>query len=225
MAGARAAWGIEGLWGSNQDQARETLLQELFPDVGQTYVDWDLTSGNAFEAFMFKRQEMLPNERPSLWRTNGSWEVTSDRETPSLGMIHMAHYGSLPPIWEFLDKPSNESLPLLSLEEFTDIVNGCSPDALRRNAFAIFRIVVMAQEVHEALQDAHNEMGLAKITPERPTDEVGNQSAADRPGLTEQDAASAARQQEALASAAAHAERASTATPSYEDNSLKLKHT
>jgi len=26
LAGARAAWGIEGLWGSHQDQARETLL-------------------------------------------------------------------------------------------------------------------------------------------------------------------------------------------------------
>ena len=88
-------------------------------DVDQTYVDWDLTS---FEAFMLKRQEMLPDERLSLWRFSGSWEVTSDRETPSMGMIHMTHYGSLLPIWEFLDKPSNESLPLLSLEEFTDIV-------------------------------------------------------------------------------------------------------
>ena len=97
MAGARAAWGIEGLWGSHQDRARETLLQELFPDVGQNYVDWDFTSGNSFEAFMLKRQEMERDERPSLWRTNGSWEVTSDRETPSMGMIHMAHYGSLPP--------------------------------------------------------------------------------------------------------------------------------
>ena len=54
-------------------------------------------------------------------------------------------------------------------------------------------------------------MDLAKITPERPTDEVGNQTAADRPGLTEQDAASAARQQEALASAVAHAEHARVA--------------
>ena len=67
------------------------------------------------------------------------------------------------------------------------------------------------QEVHEAFQEAHLAMGLAKITPERPTDEVGNQTAADIPGLTEQDAASAARQQEALASAAAHAERARVA--------------
>ena len=36
-------------------------------------------------------------------------------------------------------------------------------------------------------------MDLAKITPEHATDEVGNQFAADRPGLTEQDAASAVR--------------------------------
>ena len=39
--GYRKTLGIEGLW-------------------GQFYVDWDLTSGNAFEAFMLKRQEMLP---------------------------------------------------------------------------------------------------------------------------------------------------------------------
>ena len=115
LAGARAAWGIEGLWGSRQDQAREIILQELFSDVGQTNVDWDLTSGNASEAFMFKRQEVEPDERPALWRTNGAWEVTSDRETPSMGMIHMARYGPLPPIWDLLDKPSNEtpSLPEL----------------------------------------------------------------------------------------------------------------
>jgi hypothetical protein len=67
------------------------------------------------------------------------------------------------------------------------------------------------QEVHEALQEAHEAMGLAKITPEHATDEVGNQAAADRPGLTEQDAASAARLQEALAVAAANAERARVA--------------
>jgi hypothetical protein len=39
-------------------------------------------------------------------------------------------------------------------------------------------------------QDAHSAMGLAKISPEHPTDEVGDQTAVDRPGLTEQDAAS-----------------------------------
>ena len=39
LAEARAAWGIEGLWGSRQDKAREIILQELFPNVGQTYVD------------------------------------------------------------------------------------------------------------------------------------------------------------------------------------------
>ena len=38
------------------------------------------------------------------------------------------------------------------------------------------------QEVHEALQEAHNEMGLAKTIPEGATDEVGNQSATGSPG-------------------------------------------
>ena len=123
-----------------------------------------------------------------------------------------------PPTWDLLDKPS-KSVTLLSLEEFTDIVNGCSPDALRRNSFVIFRIVCMArylslktQEVHEALQEAHSAMGLAKISPERPTDETD---------LTEQDATSVARQQEALVSAAARAqaERARVA----EQNNTELR--
>ena len=117
--------------------------------MGEPYVDWDLTYGNALQD-------------------------TLTREPPSMGMIHMAHHGPLPPI----------------LEEFTEIMNGCSPDALRRNSFVILRIVCMArylelktQEIHEALKEAHSAMGLAKI----------------RPGLTEQDAASAARHHDALA--------------------------
>ena len=79
----------------------------------------------------------------------------------------------------------------------------------------ILRIVCMArylelktQEIHEALQDAHSAMGLAKIIPERPTDEVREETVADSPGPTEQDAASAVRHHDALVSAAAQAERA-----------------
>ena len=54
-------------------------------------------------------------------------------------------HGPLPSIWDLLDKRSNETLHLLSLEEFTDIVNGCAPDALVRNSFVILRIVVMTR--------------------------------------------------------------------------------
>ena len=64
----------------------------------------------------------MPDERSALWRLEGGWEETTASETPSLAMIHMAHYGPLPPIWDFLDKCSSETLHLLSLEEFTDIV-------------------------------------------------------------------------------------------------------
>ena len=72
-----------------QDKARENILEELFPDVAESYVNWDLTYGNALEAFMSKRQEVAPAERPALWRVNGPWEDTSNRETPSMGMIHI----------------------------------------------------------------------------------------------------------------------------------------
>ena len=111
LAGARAAWGIEGLWGSRHVKAREHILQELFPDVGQTYVDWDLTYGNALEAFMSTHQEAAPDERPALWRTNGAWEDTSTRETPSMGMIHMAKYGPLPPSGTSWTSPSTRPFP------------------------------------------------------------------------------------------------------------------
>ena len=75
---------------------------------------------------------------------------------------------------ETLDKRSDEISPLLNLEEFTDIMNGCAPDALRRNSFMILRIVCMArylklktQEIHEALQEAHSAMSLAKMSATR----------------------------------------------------------
>jgi len=51
----------------------------------------------------------------------------------------------MPPIWDLLDKLSNGTLHLLSLEEFTEIMNGCAPDALVRNSFVILRIVDMAR--------------------------------------------------------------------------------
>ena len=113
-----------------------------------------------------------------------------------------------------LDKRSSETLHLLSLEEFTDIVNGCAPNAITRNSFVVLRIVSIArylqlktQELHEALQDAHKIIGLSKADKvlqrsANPTDKVGDQPAADNPGLTEQDAESTAQHQDALASAA-----------------------
>ena len=60
----------------------------------------------------------------------------------------MAHVGDFPPIWDLLDFTAAETLHLLSLVEFTDLLNGCSPDALLRNAFVLLRIVATARYVH-----------------------------------------------------------------------------
>ena len=58
---------------------------------------------------------------------------------------HMAHTGPLPPIWDLLDlQPTAETLHLLSLVEFSDLLNGCAPDALVRNAFLILRMCMVA---------------------------------------------------------------------------------
>ena len=77
---------------------------------------------------------------------------------------HMAHTGPLPPIWVLFDlQPTAETLRHLSLVEFTNLLNGCAPDALERNAFVILRVVATArylhlksQELHEALKAAHD---------------------------------------------------------------------
>ena len=79
----------------------------------------------------------------------------------------MSHTGPLPPIWDLLDlQPSAETLHLLNLVEFTDLLNGCAPDALVRNAFVILRVVATArylnlksQELREALREAHLTIG------------------------------------------------------------------
>ena len=43
----------------------------------------------------------------------------------------MAHTDPLPPIWDLLDlQPAAETLHLLNLVEFTDLLNGCAPDAI-----------------------------------------------------------------------------------------------
>jgi hypothetical protein len=58
-------------------------------------------------------------------------EDTPNDEVPSMAWLHMAHTGPLPPIWDLLDlQPSAETLHLLSLVEFTDLLNECAPDAL-----------------------------------------------------------------------------------------------
>ena len=63
-------------------------------------------------------------------------------------------------------QPAAETLHLLSLVEITDLLNGCSPAALVRNAFVLLRMVATArylhlksQELHEALMEAHETIG------------------------------------------------------------------
>ncbi len=81
--------------------------------------------------------------------------------------LHIAHTGPLPPIWDLLDlQPNSETLHLPSLVEFTDLLNGCAPDAFVRNAIVILCMVATArylhlksQELHEALMEAHGKLG------------------------------------------------------------------
>ncbi len=130
----------------------------------------------------------------------------------------MAHIGPLPPIWDLLDlQPNSETLHLLSLIEFTDLLNGCAPDALVRNAFVILRMVATArylhlksQELHEALMEAHGILGedadeRVRLREEGPAHEANARRVLD---LTDQLSALTNQHQEAQAAAAFNAERA-----------------
>jgi len=126
---------------------------------------------------------------------------------------HMAHTGPLPPILVLFDlQPTAETLRHQSLVEFTDLLNGCAPDALVRNAFVILRVVATArylhlksQELQEALKAAHETIGeeadeRVRLREEGPAIDANAQTVA---LLTDQLAAMSNQHQEAQAAAVA----------------------
>ena len=79
--------------------------------------------------------------------------------------LQMAHVGQRPHIWDLLDFTAAEALHLLSLVEFTDLLNGCLPDALIRNAFVILRIVATARYLHFKSQSPSSRTNLRPCPP------------------------------------------------------------
>ena len=142
------AWGIEGRWGALQLAARQGTLSDLFPDLGESvYENWDFKQADVLMAFLNQRMLAAPDETRHIWKLDGPLEDVLNDEVPSMAWLHMAHTGPLPPIWDLLDlQPNAETLHLLSLVEFTDLLNGCAPDALVRNAFVILRMVATARD-------------------------------------------------------------------------------
>ena len=118
-------------------------------------------------AFLNQRMLAASDETRHIWKLDGPLEDVPNNEVPSMAWLHIAHTGPLPPIWDLFDgQPSAEILHLLSLVEFMDLLNGCAPDALVRNAFVILRMVATArylhlksQELHEVLMEAHGTLG------------------------------------------------------------------
>ena len=217
---ARALWGIEGRWSLQQLSAREEILQELFPDLGESsYENWDYQQNDALQAFMDQRQLAAPTEPRHIWKLDGPLEDAPVDEIPTSALLHMAHAGPLPPIWDLLDceQPQLETLHLLNLEEFTDLVNGCAPDALLRNAFVILRMVATARylhlkhkELYDALISAHVTIGdnleeKIRLREKGPDIEASAKSAA---LLTDQLAAMSTKHQQAQAAVTFNEERA-----------------
>ena len=95
---------------------QDPLWHHASADLGESLADWDFTSAHSLEAFMNQGQDAEPDDCRAIWHLDGVWEETSATETSSLAMLHMAHSGPLPSIWDLLDKRSNETLHLLSLD-------------------------------------------------------------------------------------------------------------
>ena len=74
---------------------------------------------------MNQRVLAAPSEPRHIWKLDGPLEDAPADETPTSAWLHMAHAGPLPPIWDLLDcaQPQVETLHLLNLEEFTDLIS------------------------------------------------------------------------------------------------------
>ena len=137
---------------------------------------------------MDQRVRAAQDETQHIWKLDGPLKVVPNDEVPSMAWQHMAHTGPLPPIWDLLDlQPSAETLHLLNLVEFTDLLNGCAPDALVRNAFVILCVVATArylhlksQELHEALKEAHVTIGEEADERVRLREEIPDIDASDK---------------------------------------------
>ena len=89
FAAARAAWGIEGRWDTLQHRARQEILSDLFPDLGEsTYENWDFKQGDVLMAFLNQRILAAPDETRHIWKLDGP-----NDETPSMAWLYMAHVG------------------------------------------------------------------------------------------------------------------------------------
>ena len=110
---------------------------------------------------MNQRMLVAPSEPRHIWKLDGPLEDAPADETPTAAWLHIAHAGSLPPIWDLLDcaQPQVETLHLLNLEEFTDLLNGCAPDAL-----VILRMVATARYLHLKAQELHDALISVHIT-------------------------------------------------------------
>ena len=130
----------------------------------------------------------------------------------------MAHVGELPPIWVLLNYAAAEALHLLSLVEFTDLLNGCSAGAFVWNAFVLLCMVATAhcylhlksQELYEALMTDHEtiEFEVEEKVRLRAAAPAVDASAQPVALLTDQLAAMSSKHQEALAAAASNVQRA-----------------
>ena len=111
---------------------------------------------------MNQRMLTAPSEPRHIWKLYGPLEDAPADETPTVAWLHMAHAGPLPPIWDPLD--CQPTLHLLNLEEFTDLLNGCAPDALVQNSFVIPHMVATARYLHLKAQKLHDAIISAHIT-------------------------------------------------------------
>jgi hypothetical protein len=126
--------------------------------MNQEYDDWHLTSTDPLQAFREQREDADPDADLKIWQLDGallSTPAIEANQSTSRPLRSMAHAGRLPPVWPFLDDLVAETLHLLNLEEFTELLNGCAPDVIVRHSFAILRTLVTARYLHAKVQGLH----------------------------------------------------------------------
>jgi hypothetical protein len=77
-------------------------------------------TSSPLQSYINQRYYLEPEVRRAVLRLEGASE-TLDQRNSSVSELTMAHAGPLPTI--------RETLHLLCLEEFTELLNGCASDA------------------------------------------------------------------------------------------------
>lgn len=127
--------------------SREHFLEYLFPDLSAEFDDLDNSSNDVLLAFKDQRQEAVPNKQRKDAARRGPESDPGHGRRSGLVLRVDQHCPCRPAASSLafprrLDQRAPPLPHLFNLEEFTEMVNRCAPNALVRISFAILRTLV-----------------------------------------------------------------------------------